>query len=106
VYEKFPRLDKNWTPIERKVVEIQIRNNPFHTITKNQFPIQLVISHIIHFSQGLTLAHLTFESNGLTKYGLTYTSLFKVCFKKHLYLLSPLLSKNFQIYHVIQEEML
>jgi hypothetical protein len=32
VYEKIPKLDKNWTPIERKVVEIQIGNNPFHTI--------------------------------------------------------------------------
>jgi ATP-dependent exoDNAse (exonuclease V) alpha subunit len=61
VYEEFPRLDKNWTPIERKVVEIQIGNNPFHTITKNQFPIQLVTSCTIHHSQGLTLDHLAFK---------------------------------------------
>jgi len=104
VYEKFPRLDKNWTPIEHKVVEIQIRNNPFHTITK--ISSQLVISCTMHRSQGLTFDYLAFESNGLTKYGLTYTSILKVCFKNHLYLLSPLLSKNFQIYHFIQEEML
>jgi hypothetical protein len=76
---KIPRLDKNWTPIEHKVVEIQIVNNPFHTIIRIQFPIQLVATHTIHCLQGLTFDHLTFDPNGVTKHGLTYTTLSKIC---------------------------
>jgi hypothetical protein len=50
VYEKIPWLDKNWTPIERKFVEKQIKKSFLHYY-KNQFPIQLVISCTIHHSQ-------------------------------------------------------
>jgi hypothetical protein len=39
IYEKFPRLDKQWTPIERTIVKIQIGNNLFHPIMKIEFPI-------------------------------------------------------------------
>jgi hypothetical protein len=76
VYEEFPRLDKNLTPIERKVVEIKIGNNPSHTITKIQFPIQLVVACTIHHLQGLILDGLAFDPNGVKKHGLTYTSFF------------------------------
>jgi hypothetical protein len=41
IYNEFPRLDKQWTPIKHKIVEIQIGSNPSHTITRIQFPIQL-----------------------------------------------------------------
>jgi hypothetical protein len=41
IYKKFPTLNKNWTPIEQKVTEIQIVNNLFHIITRIQFPFQL-----------------------------------------------------------------
>jgi hypothetical protein len=44
IYKSIMRLDKQWTPIECKIVEIQIGNNPSHTITRIQFPIQLVTS--------------------------------------------------------------
>ncbi len=103
MYEKIPRLDKNWIPIEHKVVEIQIGNNPFHIITIIQFPIQLVATHTIHCLQGLTFDHLTFDPNGVTKYGSTYIKFSKIHSKEHFYLFSPLLNKNFQIDHFIQE---
>ncbi len=48
MYKKFSTFDKNWTPIEQKLIEIQIDSNPIHTIIKIQFPIQLVVGHIIH----------------------------------------------------------
>ncbi len=35
IYDEFSRLDKQWTPIEHKIVEIQIGSNPFHIITKS-----------------------------------------------------------------------
>jgi hypothetical protein len=38
IYDKFPRLDKQWTPIEYKIVKIQIGRNPSHTIMRIQFP--------------------------------------------------------------------
>jgi hypothetical protein len=34
IYEEFPRLDKQWTPIEYKTIKIQIRRNLSHTITR------------------------------------------------------------------------
>jgi hypothetical protein len=40
-YQKFPRLNKKWTPIEEKMVKIQIGNNSSHIITRIQFSIQL-----------------------------------------------------------------
>jgi hypothetical protein len=34
IYEEFPRLDKQWTPIEYKIIKIQIKRNLSHTITR------------------------------------------------------------------------
>jgi hypothetical protein len=28
IYDEFPKLDKKWTPIERKIAKIQIGSNP------------------------------------------------------------------------------
>jgi hypothetical protein len=82
-YDEFPRLDKQRTPIECKIVEIQIGNNPSHTITIIQFPTQLVVAQTIHRSQGLTLDCLTFDMTGVTKHGLRYTTLSRVFSKKN-----------------------
>jgi hypothetical protein len=51
--------------------KIQISNNPFHIITRIQFPIQLIIARTIDQAQGLTLDHLTFDPSGIIKHGLT-----------------------------------
>jgi hypothetical protein len=42
IYDEFRKLDKQWRPIEHKIVEIQIGSNPSHIITRIQFPIQLI----------------------------------------------------------------
>jgi hypothetical protein len=60
MYKKFPTLDKNWTPIEQKIIETQIGSNPIHTITIIQFPTQLVVGHIIRCAQSLILDCLSF----------------------------------------------
>jgi hypothetical protein len=60
---------------------------------------------IIHHAQGLTFDHLAFDSTSVTKHGLTYITLFRIYSKNHLYLFSPLSNKNFQINHIVQEEM-
>jgi hypothetical protein len=78
IYDEFPRLDKQWTLIERKIPEIQIGSNPSQIITRIQFPIQLTTIQIIHRSQGLTLYRLTFDSTNVTKHDLTYTALSRV----------------------------
>lgn len=33
-YAQFPTIDKKWTPIIQKNVEIQISSNPSHVITR------------------------------------------------------------------------
>jgi hypothetical protein len=33
-YAQFPTIDKKWTPIIQKNVEIQINSNPSHVITR------------------------------------------------------------------------
>jgi hypothetical protein len=58
IYEQFSTIDKKWTPIEHKIVEIQINSNPSNIITRIQFPIQSVVEHIIHQTQGLTFDQL------------------------------------------------
>jgi hypothetical protein len=50
IYEEFPQLDKQRTPIKYKIVKIQIGSNPSHTITRIQFPIQLAAACTIHRS--------------------------------------------------------
>jgi hypothetical protein len=59
----------------------------------------------IHHAKDLTFDHITLYSTSVTKHGLTYTTLFRIYSKNHLYLFSPLLNKNFQINHIVQEEM-
>ncbi len=48
--KQFPRLHKSWTPIEWKIVEIQIGSNHNRTIIKIQYPIQLAATklYIMH----------------------------------------------------------
>jgi hypothetical protein len=48
---------------------------------------------------------LAFDPRGVTKLGLIYTTLSRICLKKHLYLLFPLPSKKFQVDPIVQEEM-
>jgi hypothetical protein len=71
--------DKNWTPIEQKIVEIQIGRNPIHTITRIQFTIQLVVGHIIHCVQSLILDCLAFDPSSVTKHSFTCTSSYCIC---------------------------
>jgi hypothetical protein len=95
IYDEFSRLDKQWIPIECKIVKIQIGSNPFHTIAKIQLPIQLVAKRIIHHSQGLILNHLTFDQTNVIKHGLTYIALSKVRSKKNC-IIFPLLNYFFK----------
>jgi hypothetical protein len=48
IYEQFPTIDNKWTPIKQKITKIQIGSNPSYIITRIQFPIQLIATHIIH----------------------------------------------------------
>jgi hypothetical protein len=84
--------------LNKKNVKIQIGNNLFYVNTRIQF---IVVGHTIHCAQDLTFDHLAFESNGRMKHDLTYTTLFQVHYKKHLYF--PLSNKNFQVNYFIQE---
>jgi hypothetical protein len=77
--------------------DIQIGSNSTHTITRMQFPVQLVATHIIHRAQGFILDHLGFDPNGVYKHGFTYTTFFRIKNKENLYLFKPLQIKNFQI---------
>jgi hypothetical protein len=43
IYDEFPRLDKQWIPIEHKIAKMQKGNNPSHTITRIQYPTQLMV---------------------------------------------------------------
>jgi hypothetical protein len=45
-YKTIFRLDIKWTPIEQKIVEIQIGSNLIHITTKIQFLIQVIIGGI------------------------------------------------------------
>jgi hypothetical protein len=89
----------------KMLVELCVRNyatldslvNPNHTITRIQYPIQLVVSRTIHHAQGFTLDCLVFDPISVTKHGFTYTTLFHIHSKDHLYLLSLLLNKNFYV---------
>ncbi len=67
--------DPTWTPIKPIYIDIQIDSNSTHIITKMKFPIQLIVAHTIHRTQGLTFDHLAFDLNRVYKHGLTYTSL-------------------------------
>jgi hypothetical protein len=51
LYKQFSKLNKSWTLTKQKIVEIQIANNPNHTITKIQYPIQVAIDHTIRHAQ-------------------------------------------------------
>jgi len=58
IYKQFSTIDKKWTPIEHKIVEIQINSNLSNIITRIQSPIQSIVEHIIHQTQGLTFDQL------------------------------------------------
>ncbi len=34
MYKELFTLDKNWTPIEQRIVKIQVGSNPTHTTTR------------------------------------------------------------------------
>jgi hypothetical protein len=90
---------------KQKIVEIQIANNPNHTITKIQYPIQVTIDHTISHAQSLTLNHLVFDPTGVIKHGLKNIALFRIHSNKHLYLLSPLSNNFFYVDPIIKQEM-
>jgi hypothetical protein len=69
------KIQPTWTFIKPLFKDIQIASNSIHVITRMQFPIQLVATHVIHQAKGLTLDHLTFDPNGVYKHCLTYTTL-------------------------------
>jgi hypothetical protein len=75
-----------WTPTKPISKDIQIGSNSIHIITNIQFPIQLVATHTIHRTQGLTLYHLAFDPNGVYKYGSTNTTLSHINNKENIYL--------------------
>jgi hypothetical protein len=102
IYEQFPNINKNWMPIEQKIVEIQIGNNIFHIIKIVQFPIKLATWHTIHCTQGLTLTHVGFDHGSIIKHGLSYTTLSWIQFSKHLYLFFTLSNKNFQLDSIVK----
>jgi hypothetical protein len=104
IYKQFLIINSEWTPIEKKITKVQVGSNPSHIITRIQFPIQLVVACAIQCVHGLTLDCLTFDPTSVTKHGLTYTPLSHICSKEHLYLLSWLTNKTFQVDTLVQEE--
>jgi hypothetical protein len=102
MYKELFTLDKNWTPIEQRIVKIQVGSNPTHTTTRIQFPIQLTIGCTIHYAQVLTFDCLAFDPSDVTKHELTYTMLSCICSKEHLYLFSPLPNKNFHTDSIVE----
>jgi hypothetical protein len=80
-------------PIQQNNIEIKIGNNLPHIITIIQFHIHgLVVSCTIHHhAHGLTFECFVFDWFSVTKHGLTYTTLFHVHLKEHLYLFSTLI---------------
>jgi hypothetical protein len=67
--------------------------------------IQPPATHTIHHAQGLTFDCLACDIIGATKTSLTYTTLFRIRSKRHLYLLYPLTDKKFQVNTLIKKEM-
>jgi hypothetical protein len=104
-YDQFARIKNahlyehemhpTWTPIEPISKDIQIGSNSSHIITKTQFPIQLVATHTIHQTQGLTLDYLPFDPTNDYKHDLTYTTFSRVKNFSFFYLLQPLQMKEF-----------
>ncbi len=66
----------------------------------------MIVGCTIHCAQGLTLDHLAFHPFNVIKHNLTYTMLFGIHSKEHLYFLSPLLNKNFHIDSIVEQKML
>jgi hypothetical protein len=55
-------IHPTWTTIEHPISkDIQIGSNSSHIITRTQFPIQLDVTHTIHWTQGLILDWLAFN---------------------------------------------
>jgi len=91
--------------IQQNNIEIKIGNNLPHIITRIQFHIYgLVVSRTMHHAHGLNFECLVFDWFSVTKHGLTYTTLFHVHLKEHLYLFSSLrFLKN--VNSIIENEM-
>ncbi len=66
----------------------------------------MIVGRTIHCAQGLTFDHLAFHPFSVIKHGLTYTTLFGICSKERLYLLSSLLNKKFHLDSIVEQEML
>jgi hypothetical protein len=71
-------IHPTWRPIKPISKDNQIGSNSPHIIIRTQFPIQLVVTRIVHRTQGLTLDYLAFDPNNAHKHGLTYRKLFHV----------------------------
>jgi hypothetical protein len=89
------KIHRMWTPIKPISKDIQIGSNSIHIITKIQFPIQLVATHTIHWTQGLTLDHLAFDPNGVYKYGSTFTTFSCIKNKENIHLFQPFTNEKF-----------
>jgi hypothetical protein len=81
------KIHPTWTPIEPMFKDIQIGSNSTHTITRMQFPIQLVATCTIHRAQGLTLDHLAFDPNGLYNNMVSHIQHFLVLRTKQIFTL-------------------
>jgi hypothetical protein len=86
-----------WTLIEPIPKDIQIDSNSSHIIIRTQFPIQLVATNTIHWTQGLTFDNLVFDATNVYKHGFTYTTFIFVKKKDFFHLLQPLQMIFFQI---------
>jgi len=64
-------IEKDWTPIEPIVKQIQVGKTQNHLVIRTLFPIQLV-ARTIHKHQGLSLNEMAFELTHVIKHGLIY----------------------------------
>jgi hypothetical protein len=70
------KIHPTWTHVEPIFKDIQIGSNSTDTITRMQFPIQLIATRTMHWAQWLRFNHLAFDPNGVYKHGFTYTTIF------------------------------
>jgi hypothetical protein len=94
-----------WTLIKPICKYIQIGSIFLNIIIRTQFLIQLVITHTIHQTQGLTFDFLTFDPTDVYKHGLTYTTFSHLKKKLFFYLFQPLQMIFFQIDPSVAMEM-
>jgi hypothetical protein len=94
-------IQLGWTPIEPIIKDIRIDKNQSHI----PFSIQLTITIIIHWSQGLSLVELAFDHTNIKKHGLWYKVFSCILTKERLYLLIQFQCDNFHIDQCIIKQM-